>query len=187
MGIREAVQPAFQLCWGTVRKNVDLMPDTGLNFKPEGLETRSFREVALHMANSCATFGENIGKTAWERIAAFPPETHVSKAQVLAALTQAGDRFASGLSRLTDEEAGRVVRTPWGMELPQGQLEGRSSSRPASSRPTSAARSPTGFTNFTPASPASSRRAIRRPSRWRMCSPTPGFPARPSSWGTSAG
>ena len=122
MGIREVVQPAFQLCWGTVRKNVELMPDTGLNFKPEGLETRAFREVALHMANSCVTFGENIGKTAWERIAAFPPESHVSKAQVLAALTQAGDRFASGLSRLTDEEAGRVVRTPWGMELPQGQL-----------------------------------------------------------------
>ena len=122
MGIREAVQPAFQLCWGTVRKNVELMPDTGLNFKPEGLETRAFREVALHMANSCVTFGENIGKTAWERIAAFPPESHVSEAQVLAALTQAGDRFASGLSRLTDEEAGRVVRTPWGMELPQGQL-----------------------------------------------------------------
>ena len=122
MGIREVVQPAFQLCWGTVRKNVELMPDTGLNFKPEGLETRAFREVALHMANSCVTFGENIGKTAWERIAAFPPESHVSKAQVLAALTQAGDRFASGLSRLTDDEAGRVVRTPWGMELPQGQL-----------------------------------------------------------------
>ena len=122
MGIREAVQPAFQLCWGTIRKNVDLMPDAGLNFKPEGLETRSFREVALHTANTCVVFGENIGKTAWERIAAFPPESHVSKAQVLAALAQAGDRFASGLSRLTDEEAGRVVRTPWGMELPQGQL-----------------------------------------------------------------
>src|SRR5205807_8096345 len=108
MGIREAVQPAYQLCWGTVRKNVDMMPDTALNFKPEGLETRSFREVALHMANSCATFGENIGKTAWERIAAFPPESHSSKAQVLAALTQTRDRMSSRLTHLTDTCARRV-------------------------------------------------------------------------------
>src|SRR5207237_10209897 len=101
MGIREAVQPAFQLCWGTIRKNVDLMPDAGLNFKPEGLETRSFREVALHTANTCVVFGENIGKTAWERIAGFPPESNASKGKGLAALARAGARLASGGSGLT--------------------------------------------------------------------------------------
>jgi uncharacterized damage-inducible protein DinB len=122
LGIREAVQPAFQLCWGTVQKNVEAMPDDGFEFKPEGLETRSFRAIAIHMANACVTFGENIGKAAWERIMAFPPEKHVTKAQVLDALSSAGERFRAGLSRLTDEEAARVVRTPWGAEMSQGQI-----------------------------------------------------------------
>ena len=122
MGVRESVQPPLQLVWGTVRKNVEAMADSGLDFKPEGLETRSFREIALHMANASVTFGENIGKAAWEGVAAFPPETHVTKAQVLAALAQAGDRFLAGLARLTDEEANRVVHTPWGADLPQGVL-----------------------------------------------------------------
>jgi len=122
MGLRESVQPAFHLIWGTIRKNVEAMPEEGLGYKPDGLETRSFREIALHTANVCVTFGENIGRPAWERIAAFPPEKHTSKAEVLAAIGQAGDRFLAGLGRLTDEEAARVVRTPWGVEMPQGQI-----------------------------------------------------------------
>lgn len=122
MGLRESVPPAFHLIWGTIRKNVESMPEEGLGYKPDGLETRSFREIALHTANVCVTFGENIGRSAWERVVAFPPEKHTSKAQVLAAIGQAGDRFLAGLGRLTDEEAARVVRTPWGAEMPQSQI-----------------------------------------------------------------
>ncbi|HLW59671.1 MAG TPA: DinB family protein [bacterium] len=120
MGIREAVQPGFHLVWRTVRKNVEAMPADGLEFKPEGLDTRSFREIALHMANATVTFGENIGKTAWERLMPFPPERHTAKAQVLSALSQAGDRFLASLGGLTDEEAARIVRVPWGAEMAQG-------------------------------------------------------------------
>jgi len=122
MGIREAVQPGFHLVWGTVRKNVEAMPEEGLAFAPGGLETRSFREIAVHTANACATFGENIGRSAWERIIAFPPDKHTTKAQVLAALAQGGEQFLAGLGRLSDEEAARVVRTPWGVEMAQGQI-----------------------------------------------------------------
>jgi uncharacterized damage-inducible protein DinB len=122
MGLRETVQPSFHLIWGTVRRNVETMPEEGLGVKPDGLETRSFREIALHMANACTTFGENIGRSTWERILAFPPEQHISKSQVLAALAQGGDRFLAGVSRLSDEEAARIVKTPWGAEMPQGQL-----------------------------------------------------------------
>jgi len=122
MGVRETVQPSFHLIWGTVRKNIELMPEEGLGIKPDGLETRSFREIALHMANVCVMFGENIGRPTWERVVAFPPDQHSSKAQVLAALSQAGDRFLAGLGRLSDEEAARVVKTPWGAEMPQGQI-----------------------------------------------------------------
>ena len=122
MGLRESVQPAFHLIWGTVRKNVEAMPEEGLNLKPDGLETRSFREIALHMANVCVTFGENIGRPVWERVSAFPPDSHTSRPQVIAALSQGGERFLAGLSRLSDEEAARVVRTPWGMEMAQGQI-----------------------------------------------------------------
>ncbi|HKV45952.1 MAG TPA: DinB family protein [bacterium] len=120
MGIRESVPPGFHLVWGAARKNVEAMPGDGLEFKPEGLETRSFREIALHMANVTVSFGENIGKAAWERLMPFPPERHTTKAQVLTALSQAGDRFLAALSRLTDEEAARIVRVPWGAEMPQG-------------------------------------------------------------------
>ncbi len=122
MGIREAVQPGFHLVWGTVRKNVEAMPEEGLAFTPEGLETRAFREIAVHTANACATFGENIGRAAWERVIAFPPDKHTTKAQVLAALAQGGERFLAGLGGLSDEEAARVVRTPWGVEMAQGQI-----------------------------------------------------------------
>lgn len=122
MSLRERVQPAFHLIWGTVRKNVDAMPEEGLNLKPDGLETRSFREIALHMANVCATFGENVGRPTWERVSAFPPEKFTSKDQVVTALSQGGERFLAGLGRLSDEEAARVVRTPWGMEMAQGQI-----------------------------------------------------------------
>ncbi len=76
----------------------------------------------MHTANACATFGENIGRSAWERILAFPPDKHTTRAQVLAALTQGGERFLAGLGRLSDEEAARVVRTPWGVEMSQGQI-----------------------------------------------------------------
>jgi uncharacterized damage-inducible protein DinB len=122
MGIREAVQPGFRLVWGTVQKNVEAIPEEDLVFQPEGLETRSFRDIAVHMANASVTFGENIGRHTWERILAFPPEMQTTKAQVLAALAQGGERFLAGLGRLSDEEAGRVVHTPWGMEMAQGQL-----------------------------------------------------------------
>jgi uncharacterized damage-inducible protein DinB len=122
LGIREAVKPAFHLVWGTMRKNVEAMPEEELAFTPEGLETRSFREIAVHTANTSATFGENVGRSAWERVVAFPPDKHTTKPQVLAALAEGGERFLAGLGRLTDEEAARVVRTPWGMEMAQGQL-----------------------------------------------------------------
>jgi uncharacterized damage-inducible protein DinB len=122
MGLRESMQPGFHLVWGSVRKNVEAMPEEGLNLKPEGLETRSFREIALHVANVCVTFGENIGRPVWERVSAFPLDSHTSKPQVITALSQGGDRFLAGLSRLSEEEAARVVRTPWGMEMAQGQI-----------------------------------------------------------------
>ena len=122
MGIRDAVLPGFALVWGTVQKNVGAMPDDGLTFRPEGLETRSFRDIALHMSNASVNFGENIGRSPWERILAYAPENYADKPRLLATLKEAGDRFVSALSRLSDEEAARVVRTPWGMEMPQGQL-----------------------------------------------------------------
>ncbi len=121
MGLRETVAPSFQLVWGAAIKNVEAMPESGIEFRPEGLDTRSFREIALHMANVCATFGENIGKDTWERIMAFPPDTLRTKSQVLDAMRRVGERFLESLSRLTDQEAARVSRMPWGMEMPQGQ------------------------------------------------------------------
>jgi uncharacterized damage-inducible protein DinB len=122
MNFRGALDPAFRLVWGTVRKNVEAMPERDLWFRPEGLETRSFREIALHMANASAVFGDNVGRPVWERFAAFPPDKHTSRAEVLDALAQGGDRFLAGLARVTDEEAARVVQTPWGAEMSQGQL-----------------------------------------------------------------
>ena len=122
MGIAEAVRPAFQHVWSTARKNLEAMPEDGFDFRPEGLETRSFREIALHMANVSVMFSENIGKNPWERIMAFPPEEHTTKANVLHAIAQAGDRFLGGLDRLTDEEARRIVQVPWGAEMPQGAV-----------------------------------------------------------------
>jgi uncharacterized damage-inducible protein DinB len=124
MGIREAVLPGFGLIWSTVQKNVEAMPDDGLSFRPDGLETRSFRDIALHMSNVSVTFGENVGRSSWERILAYSPENYADKTRLLSALKEAGERFMSGLTRLSDEEAARVVRTPWGMEMPQGQVVG---------------------------------------------------------------
>lgn len=122
MALRDTVTPGFQLVWGTALKNVEAMPESGLEFKPAGLETRSFREIALHMANATVTFGENIGKGTWERIAAYPPDKIKGKAPVLESMRQAGERFLASLPRLTDQETTRVVLTPWGVEMPQGQI-----------------------------------------------------------------
>ncbi len=41
MGVREMVQPMFHMIWTTAMENVELMPDPGIGFKPEGLETRA--------------------------------------------------------------------------------------------------------------------------------------------------
>jgi hypothetical protein len=112
MGVREGVQAGFQLIWTTAQKNVEAMPDAGMEFTPPGLDTRSFRAIAVHMANATVTFGENIGKDVWERIAAYPMDKPMSKAQVLEAMRDAGQRFLAGLTRLTDEEAGRVQAAP---------------------------------------------------------------------------
>ena len=122
MGLRETVQPAFQMIWGTVRRNVEAMPDAEMEFRPQGLETRSFREIVLHMANASVMFGENIGKSQWERMVTYPPDTVATKGQVLEALQKAGERFLAGVARLSDEESARLVRVPWGAEMPQGPL-----------------------------------------------------------------
>jgi uncharacterized damage-inducible protein DinB len=122
MGIREAVVPAFRMVWGTAQKNIEAMPGEGLNFRPDGLETRSFREIALHMGNACLTFGENVGRSEWERMLPYAPDQYVEKTRVLSALQEAGERFLTGVNRLSDEEAARVVRAPWGAEMPQGQI-----------------------------------------------------------------
>ncbi len=122
MGVRETVQPGFQLIWDTAIRNVELMPEEGVAFRPNGLETRTFGEIAVHMANVCCTFGDNIGKSTWERVIVFSPEQTRSKPEILSAMRQAADRFLAGLSRLTDQEAGRMVKAPWGMEMPQGQI-----------------------------------------------------------------
>ena len=120
MGVRESVEPAFRTIWTAVQQNVELMPEGRLDVKPEGLETRSFREIAVHVANSCVTFGDNIGKTVWERILAFPPDNFRSRAQVLDAVRQGGERYLAGVARLTDQDAAKVIETPWGVKLPQG-------------------------------------------------------------------
>jgi uncharacterized damage-inducible protein DinB len=122
MGARETLQPMFQMIWTTAVKNVEAMPEEGVTFKPQGLETRTFAEIAVHMANSCCMFGDNIGKTAWERVVAFPPDQFRSKSRILDAMRRGGERFLAGLSRLTDEEATRIVKAPWGAEMPQGQV-----------------------------------------------------------------
>lgn len=122
MGVRDTVEPSFRLIWETVLRNVEAMPEAGFEFRPQGLETRSLREIALHMANVCVTFSENIGRNPWERVTAYPVDSTTSKAQVLGALREAGDRFRAGLARLTEEEAARAVRTPWGAEMLQGDL-----------------------------------------------------------------
>jgi uncharacterized damage-inducible protein DinB len=122
MGMRENIQPMFQMIWNTATKNVEAMPEQGMDLKPEGLETRTFREIAIHMANVCVTMSDNIGKNTWERVLAFPPEQIRSKAQVLDAMRQGSERFLTGLSRLTDQEAARQVKTPWGAEMSQGQI-----------------------------------------------------------------
>jgi len=124
VGARESIEPGFRAIWTAVQQNVELMPEARLDVKPEGLETRSFRDIALHIANSCVTFSDNIGKTVWERMMAFPPDNFRSRAQVLDAVRQGGERYVAGLAQLTDQEAAKVVETPWGAKLPQGALVG---------------------------------------------------------------
>ena len=124
MAVRESIEPGYRAIWTAVQQNVELMPEGQLDVKPEGLETRSFREIAVHIANASATFGENIGKTVWERVVAFPPDNFRSKAQVLDAVRQGGERYLGGLARLTDQEAGKVIETPWGVKMPQGIVVG---------------------------------------------------------------
>ena len=119
MGVRENIQAGYQLIWNTAKRNVELMPDAGMEFTPAGLETRSFRAIAIHMANASAWFGDSVGKANWERTQIYPDKP-TSKADVLEAMGEAGDRFITGTSRLTDEEAGRVVGVPWGGQMPQG-------------------------------------------------------------------
>jgi len=122
MGVREMVQPGFQLIWVTAQKNVTLMPEGGLDFKPEGLDTRAFREIPIHMANACVTFGSNVGKPAWERMAPYTPDEIRTRTQLVDTMREAGDRFLAGLAGLNDQEAARVVTTPWGAQMAQGQI-----------------------------------------------------------------
>ena len=122
MGARESIEPGFRAIWTAVQQNVELMPEGRLDLKPDGLETRSFREIALHIANATVMFSDNIGKTVWERIMTFPPDNFRSRAQVLDAVRQAGERYLTGLEKLTDQEAARIVEAPWGAKLPQGML-----------------------------------------------------------------
>ena len=122
MDASQAVHPMFQMIWKAAVKNVESMPEEGMTFKPQGLETRTFGEIAVHMANACCMFGDNIGKTAWERVIAFPPEEFRTKPRILEAMGRGGERFLAGLSRLTNQEATRIVKAPWGVEMPQGQV-----------------------------------------------------------------
>lgn len=124
MAVRDTIEPGFRSIWTAVQQNVELMPEGRQDVKPDGLETRSFREIALHIANSSVMFGENIGKSVWERMLAFPPDNFRSRAQVLDAVRQGGERYIAALARLSDEEVGKVVETPWGAKVPQGMLVG---------------------------------------------------------------
>lgn len=124
MGVRETIEPGFRRIYAGIQHNVELIPDERLDVKPEGLETRSFREIALHIANSCVVFSDNIGKTTWERITAYPPGAYRTKAQMIEAVRQGGERYLAGLARLTDAEAERVCEAPWGGKHPQGMLVG---------------------------------------------------------------
>jgi uncharacterized damage-inducible protein DinB len=124
MGVRETIEPGFRTIWTAVQQNVELMPEGRLDDRPEGLETRSFREIALHIANASVMFSDNIGKSVWERVTAFPPDNFRSRAQVLDAVRQGGERYLAGLARLTDQEAAKIVETPWGAKLPQGAVVG---------------------------------------------------------------
>jgi uncharacterized damage-inducible protein DinB len=124
VGARETIEPGFRAIWMAVQQNVELMPEARLDAKPEGLEMKSFREIALHIANSSVMFGDNIGKTTWERTTAFPPDNYRSKAQILDAVRQGGERYLGGLARLTDQEAAKIAEAPWGAKMPQGILAG---------------------------------------------------------------
>jgi uncharacterized damage-inducible protein DinB len=122
MAVRDMVAPLFQRVWSAVVSNVEAMPERGFEFRPEGLETRSFREIALHLANATVMFGENIGKDTWERVVAFPPDDVRAKDTVVGAMRRAGERFVANLPRLTDQEEARMVTAPWGARMPQAQL-----------------------------------------------------------------
>lgn len=124
MALRDMIEPGFRRVWTAVQQNVELMPEARLDVKPEGLEMRSFRDIALHIANTSVMFSDNIGKTVWERIIPFQPDNYRSRAQVLDAVRQGGERYIAGLSKLTDEEAVKIIETPWGEKIPQGVVVG---------------------------------------------------------------
>src|SRR5579864_8239242 len=61
-----------------------------------------------------------VWRTVRKNVEAMPADGLEFKPQVLSALSQAGDRFLASLGGLTDEEAARIVRVPWGAEMAQG-------------------------------------------------------------------
>jgi uncharacterized damage-inducible protein DinB len=121
MAVRDNILAGYQLIWNTAQKNVELMPENGMEFTPAGLDTRSFRAIAMHMANSSVFFGDSVGKANWERSVTYPDKP-TSKADVLKAMNEAGQRFSAGVSRLNDEDAGKMVGVPWGGQMPQAAV-----------------------------------------------------------------
>jgi uncharacterized damage-inducible protein DinB len=124
VGAGEMIERGYRPIWQAVQQNVEAMPDDRLDHKPEGLEMRSFREIALHIANASVMFGDNIGKATWERMMPFTPDACRTKAQVLDAVRQGGERFLAAVGRMTDQQVAQIVEPPFGGKIPQGVLVG---------------------------------------------------------------